>query len=341
MVVKWQGHVNQTYLVQGIFKNAVTQQSDTTQATNIVCDNSFNCSATIPVIAGREAMWSVEANEVLSNGVTYTSYALRSALDYPIAACNSANPVKFSGKVFLQGAYNISTAKMDNALNALGILQNNASNQPYNNAAFNYTGTENVGANFFAAHLDIVDWVLIELRNANLPANIVARRAVFVKQDGTLVDVDGTNDKISFPNVAAGFYYVTVLHRNHLGIRTEQALNFASGESAYDFSLNGNDAWHDQIYTSTVKIGNVWAMRGGDANGSSNIRYSGPGNDQNQILNVKLGGSLSLVLNNVYAPEDVNMNGNIKWSGPGNDQNFLLNIALKGSLSGFFNQQLY
>src|SRR4051794_325666 len=47
MVVKWQGHPNQTYLVQGIFKNAATNHSDTTQATNISVDNNFNCTATI------------------------------------------------------------------------------------------------------------------------------------------------------------------------------------------------------------------------------------------------------------------------------------------------------
>lgn len=80
-------------------------------------------------------------------------------------------------------------------------------------------------------------------------------------------------------------------------------------------------------------------MRGGDANSNENTKYNGPSNDQNQILNNRLNGSLSIIINNVYANEDVNMNGNIKWNGPENDQNFLLNIVLNGFLSLIFNQQ--
>jgi hypothetical protein len=79
---------------------------------------------------------------------------------------------------------------------------------------------------------------------------------------------------------------------------------------------------------------------GGNATTTSVVKYTGPGNTQNQVLNVKLGGSLSLIISNVYAPEDVNMNGNIKWSGPGNDQNALLNNVLAGSLSAILTEQL-
>jgi hypothetical protein len=340
MVVKWQGQANQTYVAQGVFKDAVTLRADTTKATTISIDNSFNCTATIPVIAGKEIGWSVEAQELLNGGVTYTSYALRGALDYPIAPCVTATPLQFSGKVFLQGTYNTSAGNMDNTLNSLGILQANASSQPYNKAPFNYTGTENVGAGFFATHTDIVDWVLLELRNANLSGTIVARRAAFIKQDGTIVETDGSNNQVTFPGVSAGYYYVTVLHRNHLAIRTAAALNFSSGFAANDFTLEPNSAFKNQPYYSPVQTGAVWVMRGGNANSMQNIRYTGPNNDQNQILNIKLGGSIATILNNVYSAEDVNMDGNIKWSGPNNDQNFLLNTALFGSLSTVFSEQL-
>jgi hypothetical protein len=62
------------------------------------------------------------------------------------------------------------------------------------------------------------------------------------------------------------------------------------------------------------------------------------GCSQNQILNVKLGGSLSQILGNTYSPEDLNMDGTVKWNGPNNDQNVLLNIALRGSLSAIYNE---
>jgi hypothetical protein len=339
MVVKWHGPSNRTYVVQGIFKDAVTNHTDTLQATNIVCDNSASCTATIAVIPGKQVMWSVEAQEI-SNGVTYTSYALRSSLDYPIASCRTTNPLEFTGKVFLQGAYNTTTGNMNNTLNSLGILQTYAATQPYKTAPFNYPGTEVVGAGFFATHPYIVDWVLLELRNANLPANPIARKAAFVKQDGTLVDIDGTNSQITFPGIAAGYYYVTILHRNHLGIRTAAALDFSSGSASHDFTIEPNNLFKNQNYLSSVKMGNAWVMRGGYTNTNPTVKYSGPGNDQNQILNNKLGGSIALVLDNVYAREDVNMNGNIKWSGPDNDQNFILNISLGGSISAIFTEQL-
>src|SRR5687768_1537502 len=84
--------------------------------------------------------------------------------------------VTFTGKVFLQGAYNTATGTMNNTLNTLGILQANASSQPYNIPAFdNYAGTESVGAGFFAANPAIVDWILLELRNATSPSTVITR----------------------------------------------------------------------------------------------------------------------------------------------------------------------
>jgi len=89
-----------------------------------------------------------------------------------------------------------------------------------------------------------------------------------------------------------------------------------------------------------VLLGSIWAMRGGNANSDNTTKNNGPDNDQNQVLNLKLVGSLSTILNNQYAAEDVNMDGMVKANGPDNDQNFLLNIVLSGLLSAIFNEQL-
>ena len=247
--------------------------------------------------------------------------------------------ITFSGKVYLQSAYSTTTGIMNNTLNTLGILQANASIQPYA-GIYGYTGTENVSSTFFASNTGIVDWVLIELRDPAIPSTIIATRAAFVKQDGTLVETDGTTNQISFQNVPAGNYFVAIRHRNHLGIRSSSPVDFSTGSGTYDFTTSAGQCYQNQSYTSTVQIGSIWAMRGGNANSNSNVKYNRPGNDQNQILNIKLSGSLSNILNNVYVPEDVNMNGNVKWNGPGNDQNFLLNTLLLGSLSTIYNEQL-
>ncbi|MGN6439230.1 MAG: hypothetical protein ACTHMM_21995 [Agriterribacter sp.] len=248
--------------------------------------------------------------------------------------------VTFSGKVFLQGAYNTGSGTMNNILNTSGILAKDALNQPYNTTAIGYVGTESVAPDFFASHTDIVDWVLLELRDTASPSNVLATRAVFVKQDGSLSDTDGVNPQITFTGVPPGNYYVAVRHRNHLGIRSAGTVDFTSGTGSYDFTTAANKTYQNQSYTSTVQIGSIWAMRAGNGNSNNNVKYNGPGNDQNQILNIKLSGSLSSVLNDVYVPEDINMNGNVKWNGPGNDQNFLLNTVLNGSLSKVFIEQL-
>jgi hypothetical protein len=84
----------------------------------------------------------------------------------------------------------------------------------------------------------------------------------------------------------------------------------------------------------------VWAMWGGNANGNSNVRYSGPGNDNNTLLNTVLGGNKSGIISNTYQAADLNMNGNVKYSGPGNDNNTLLNSVLGGNKSLIINEQL-
>ena len=89
-----------------------------------------------------------------------------------------------------------------------------------------------------------------------------------------------------------------------------------------------------------MQIGSVWAMRGGNANGNNNLRYSGPQNDLDQIQNTGLSGLLSMIITNTYAAEDVNMDGHIKANGPSNDQNFLLNTLFNGFLGLVYVAQL-
>ncbi|TDH26894.1 hypothetical protein EXU57_08800 [Segetibacter sp. 3557_3] len=252
----------------------------------------------------------------------------------------NAGTITFSGKVFLQGAYNSATGIMSNSLNSLGILQEKAAAQPYATEVFKHYANEGVPPGFFAAHSDIVDWVLIELRSSSSPGTVVARRAAFVKRDGTIVEIDGTTNQVTFNGVTPAGYFVSIRHRNHLGIRSATILDFSGGAAHHDFTTSSGNAFQSQAYTSTLQLGTIWAMRAGDANANGNVRYAGPGNDHNQILNLSLGGSLATVLTGVYAADDINMDGSIKFNGPVNDQNFLLNLILSGSLSTILLQQL-
>ena len=75
------------------------------------------------------------------------------------------------------------------------------------NEVFNATGQEKV-----------VDWVWIELRDSANPSQIVAAKSALLQRDGDIVDESGVSVlKFSLPG---DNYFVTVKHRNHLGVMT-------------------------------------------------------------------------------------------------------------------------
>ncbi len=91
-------------------------------------------------------------------------------------------------KLFLEGPFN--ETDMDSDLNSILPL-----NQPFNMPPFKYSGAEQVTA---IPGPDIVDWILVELRDAPSPSaadesSIIEQRAAFLKTDGSVVDTSGLN----------------------------------------------------------------------------------------------------------------------------------------------------
>ncbi|MFN9711254.1 MAG: hypothetical protein ACK55K_07600, partial [Bacteroidota bacterium] len=100
-------------------------------------------------------------------------------------------------KAFLRGAWNSSTGLMNTTLNTAGIIP---LNQPFNTAPFNYAGTESVGS----IPANVVDWVLVEVRKPATglapdagSSTITGRKALFLLNNGNIVDLDG----VSSPNL--------------------------------------------------------------------------------------------------------------------------------------------
>ena len=169
-------------------------------------------------------------------------------------------------------------------------------NQPYTNPPFNYPGGELVAA----IPSGVVDWVLVELRDApspNLatPAKTAERKAAFLKNDGSIVDLDGTS-KLQFDLPISDSLYVVVLHRNHLGIISNFALKENMGTYSYDFTNSvgkayGADAQND--------LGSgVFGMFSGDANADGSI------DDLDKAGSWTLETGLS-----GYLPSDLNLDG--------------------------------
>ncbi|MCB1639554.1 MAG: hypothetical protein KDI15_11980, partial [Thiothrix sp.] len=65
--------------------------------------------------------------------------------------------------------------------------------------------------------------MLVELWDAAGTTQL-ARQAVLIQRDGDLMDSSAGSTELQFPGLAAGSYQVLVRHRNHLDIRTLNAV---------------------------------------------------------------------------------------------------------------------
>lgn len=163
-------------------------------------------------------------------------------------------------KVFLQGPYNGTDMIVNLAADDLLPLS-----QPYLDFPWNYPGTESVTS---LPGLNIVDWVVVELRDATnaTSANettIFERRAAFLLNDGSVVATDGSSNLIFNGPVNNGLF-VVIRHRNHLDVISANALVESGGTYSYDFTAGPALA-----YGTGAQIdvgGGVYAMRSGDSN---------------------------------------------------------------------------
>jgi len=140
----------------------------------------------------------------------------------PLAVEFSTNLVNASTelKIFLEGPY--SSPNMNNVLGSSVPLT-----QPYSNTPWSYAGAESTDLSFITTN-NIVDWVYLELRtgaSAGTATTIVSKRAALLRNDGVILDLDGSVD-IDFGGVSPGDYYIAVYHRNHLPIISSQPVTF-------------------------------------------------------------------------------------------------------------------
>jgi len=132
-----------------------------------------------------------------------------------------------------------------------------------------YTGGETVGS---IPNVNVVDWVIVELRDATSPASAtpgtsVAKQAAFLLNDGSVVDLDGSSNLVFSPAYSNDLY-VVVWHRNHIGILGANPLVEVGGVNPYDFTATGQAYGAGAM--SELSPG-VWGMRSGDGNGNSQI----------------------------------------------------------------------
>ena len=229
-------------------------------------------------------------------------------------------------RIYLQAAYNSGNVSMNN--NLKDILP---TIEPYTAIGYNHVnggGGESCSASVFTDNSNngIVDWVVIEIRDANSPATIFATHSALLQKDGDIVGMDGKSP-VNIKSVNAGMYYVAIRHRNHLGIMTDNplALSGRIDSEGVDFTNSSTSTWG---VNAQKEISGKMVMWQGDANGDGAIKYNGASNDKNAIL-FQVG---LFTPNNIisgYYREDANMDGSIKYNGASNDKNAILfNVGL-------------
>jgi hypothetical protein len=167
-------------------------------------------------------------------------------------------------KVFLEGPYS-GSGTMTTTLNTNNQIPFN-SNTAYPTSSFEYIAST-VGS---IPGSNMVDWLLVELRKGTASGTKVTTRAAFLKNDGTIVDVDGSSP-VAFTGVSAGNYYIVVRHRNHLAIMSANAVSLSGSSSLYNFTTAQTKAYTSGTDPMVALTGGGYGMIAGDANGDGFI----------------------------------------------------------------------
>lgn len=176
--------------------------------------------------------------------------------------------------VFLEGCYSPDDNLMTTILNTQNLIPEA---QPFFREPWFYDGTEAV-ANPAAIPSNIVDWVLVEAFD---PANLftpVARKAAFLRNNGQIVDIDGTTEGVNLPDLEENAAYIfTVRPRSHMAVMTRVALTMPS-VNWYNFSESEFNA----MGTNQQKAmpDGVFALYAGDFDHNGVINYA----DANQYI---------------------------------------------------------
>jgi len=141
----------------------------------------------------------------------------------------------------------------------------------------------------------IVDWVLVEIRDAADRTIIIESRSALLQRDGNVVDIDGFS-AVSFAS-PGGSYFVLLNHRNHLGIMSANPIAL-SGTTGVDLSADPS-----AVFGGTNAVQNmngVYAAFSGDFDGNGQVQNS----DATEVL-LLLGSS-------GYSFADMDMNGQVQ-----------------------------
>ena len=183
----------------------------------------------------------------------------------------------------------------------------------------------------------VVDWVFVELRSPSNLSLVVATHAALVQRDGDVVLASDGISPLVFESMANASYYVSVKHRNHLGIMTATAIPLSTTGTVVDFTtMTSPNLWNTVIGAfdyegwEQTTVSGKQALWAGDANHNGKTKYQGSANDLitifSEVIGAQAGNPNPLYnYNNAlgYYFGDVNMDGKVKYQGTSNDTSLI------------------
>jgi hypothetical protein len=248
---------------------------------------------------------------------------------FTVGGKSVATVLQLSAKVFLQGAY-ASASLMNDGLRSQSLIpagenssiQGGQTPRPVGFTHQGWGGGEIAnGLGIFGVQPNtndnIVDWVFIELRDPSVSSTVLHTRSALLQRDGDVVNEDGTSP-LKIYGVPEGSYYISIKHRNHLGVRsaTTKAM-YALGPTVMDFTTSLSEALTPVSNPAMASVaGSKYALWGGNANGDLSVNISGFSAANSDYLKLRntLGTSTN-VLSNIYSNQDMNMDGSVNISG--------------------------
>jgi hypothetical protein len=175
-------------------------------------------------------------------------------------------------------------------------------NEPYESLGYsraNFKGETVANVDVFKDN-NIVDWILVELRDSKNPEQLRYNRAGLLRNDGQIMDVDGVTP-LTFTLIRNEEYYVAIKHRNHFGIMTNDAYML---NTPLDFTDTNLPIWGVPIYELVAN--GLRRLRRGKSSATGFNRLHG-------ILGylVYLRQETSPSKLNVYSIYDYNLNGTL------------------------------
>ncbi|MEO1435811.1 MAG: hypothetical protein AAFV80_09770 [Bacteroidota bacterium] len=206
---------------------------------------------------------------------------------------------KFSAKVILEGAYSDMTSLMTDVLRTSNLIPTKT---PYQSPTFQFgsgEGNESINPAILTTTGNdaIVDWVYVAIRDGSNA--VISARSALLQRDGDIVDLDGRSP-LSFPEInTTGSNFLSIRHRNHLGIRSLNTLTQSSTATSIDFTTS-----------NTLVLGGANALK--LTMDGKYVLFSGDFSGDGQVQIADLNGLIPFLGQSGYLPGDIDLNGQVQ-----------------------------